>query len=422
MSDLLTQAAAPSRRRFLLFLAMMNATITVMDALLSAPHLALAVGARATLSLAFVGAALVLGRTSSAAAASRVVRVLGVATGLLFSAVCWATDGLAGFNGAMAAFMPLVLFIAVPDDPIALLLCGATMFLASLPWVEGPHGAPLVIWTLGIGSITVYAAVGARLFREQLFARLALEREREVTRARVAELERRAEMDDRLALLGRLVAGVAHEVRNPLAWVTMNVSLLKDTADTRSTEVRETLADVEAGLERIRQIIEDLRTFSRDEVGAVQPCDVAGVLDEALRIASARVRQVARVERVLPALPKVDGEARRLMQVFLNLLVNAADAIEGSGHTPGLLRVTARAEGEHVIIDIEDNGSGLSAQARERLFEPFHTTKGPEGTGLGLSMSRQWVRGFGGDLVAGESTLGGARFELTLRRSPTAQA
>lgn len=118
----------------------------------------------------------------------------------------------------------------------------------------------------------------------------------------------------------------------------------------------------------------------------------------------------------------MDGDPRRLRQVFLNLIVNAADAIEGSGRRPGVLRVSARADDERVVIGVEDSGLGLSPEVRARLFEPFHTTKGPAGTGLGLSLSRQWVEGFGGALEAGDSALGGARFEVTLRKSPAARA
>lgn len=297
MTDLSTQASAPRRRRFLYFLAVMNAVISVMDVMLGAPNLGIALAARAALSLSFAGAALLLGRAGSPATSLWVVRVLGVAVGLLFSVLCWATDGLAGHNGGLAAFMPLVFFIAVPDDPVALALCGASMFLAGLSWVLGPNGGPVIIWALGVGSVTAYAAVGAWFYRRQLLTMLQLEREQEASKARVAELERRAEMDDRLALLGRLLTGVAHELRNPLAWVTMNVTLLKGADSLRPPEVKQTLGEVESGLECIRQIIEDLRGLARQEASEVQPCDAGALLDEALRMAGGRVRQVARVDR-----------------------------------------------------------------------------------------------------------------------------
>jgi C4-dicarboxylate-specific signal transduction histidine kinase len=234
----------------------------------------------------------------------------------------------------------------------------------------------------------------------------------------LAELEKQRALDDRLSLLGRLVADVAHELRNPLTYVTANVTLLREGIDQGA--VSEALTDVETGLSRISGLIDDLRAFARNEPEPLGACDLGPIIEEALRISSVRLSAIATVQQAIsPGLPLVTGSARRLVQVLVNLLINAADALEDAP-APRQVRVTAREDGGAVLLCVEDNGPGIAPEIRDRLFTPFSTTKGTKGTGLGLSLSREYLSSFRATIEAGQSELGGARFALRLPKAVVA--
>ena len=173
------------------------------------------------------------------------------------------------------------------------------------------------------------------------------------------------------------------------------------------------------GLEaqRIDTIVRDLLDFARPTALTLAPVAVAAALDAAARLArvQARFRDVA-LELDLPAeLPLVRADERRLAQVFLNLLLNAGDAMAGRGRVV----VAGRAEGGRVIVEVDDSGPGLSPEARPRIFDPFFTTKEPgQGTGLGLAVCHGIMESFGGAIEAGEAPGGGVRFTLRLRAEP----
>lgn len=190
-------------------------------------------------------------------------------------------------------------------------------------------------------------------------------------------------------------------------------------------DLREALQDVTVGVERIRQIVSDLRGFSRMEA-AEEPsrCSLAEVVTEAARLASVRLHRVAQLRVEVPAeLPEVRVVRRRLAQVILNLLVNASEALEAHRSPDREVRVLGRVEGEAVQLLIEDNGPGFPAEVLPRLFEPFFTTKAPEkGTGLGLMLSREYVEQFGGTLTATNREEGGARLCIRLPASVSSPA
>ncbi|HZO08479.1 MAG TPA: ATP-binding protein, partial [Myxococcota bacterium] len=168
------------------------------------------------------------------------------------------------------------------------------------------------------------------------------------------------------------------------------------------------------GLERTQRLVGDLRDFAAPGGGARSPVDLRRGLASTAQLLGYSLRQ-ARVELRLdlaPDLPSVEGDARALNQVFLNLLKNAVEALEGRG---GTIWVSGRREGEGVRVEVRDDGPGIAPEALARVFEPFHTTKSAgRGTGLGLAISRRIASEHGGSLEAGSAAEGGAAFVLRL--------
>ncbi len=224
--------------------------------------------------------------------------------------------------------------------------------------------------------------------------------------------------------MGRLAASVIHEINNPLAFVRSNLDFLRtevleqDLPEGARTELTEVFEETRTGVERIRQIVSDLKGFSRMDVEEPSECMLADVVSDAARLAAVRLKHVARLEVEVPAdLPEVFATRRRLAQVLLNLLVNAGDALEEARVQGGEVRVRGVAEEGRVVLLVEDNGPGFPPEALPRLFEAFFTTKAVDkGTGLGLSISRELVERFGGTLRAENRPEGGARLRLELPR------
>ena len=210
-----------------------------------------------------------------------------------------------------------------------------------------------------------------------------------------------------------------HEINNPLAFVRSNLDFLAHQVLTEPEPSREELAEVfsetHTGVERIHQIVSDLRGFSHMGQEELAEVSLAEVVEDATRLARLRLKHLSQLEVDIPAdVPPVLAIHRRLAQVLLNLLVNAGDAMERR-HKGSKLRVTARRERARVLLLVEDNGPGFPPEVLPRLFEAFFTTKGPEnGTGLGLALSREMVEQFGGTLVAENREEGGARLRIEL--------
>jgi C4-dicarboxylate-specific signal transduction histidine kinase len=220
---------------------------------------------------------------------------------------------------------------------------------------------------------------------------------------------------------------VAHEVNNPLAFVKANLSFLEEELGEHPPvpgreDLRGVIAETQQGVLRIQQIVTDLRQFSRKS-STVEECAVADAVEEAQRLASVRLNSLGEVVRELPTnLPRVRMGQRQLVQVLLNLLVNAADAIESAQpRRPARIILRARPCAGGVCLEVEDNGPGIPPEVMPRLFEPFFTTKPPgKGTGLGLALSREYIGRTGGSLVAENCPGGGARFVIQLPQVPEA--
>ena len=217
---------------------------------------------------------------------------------------------------------------------------------------------------------------------------------------------------EKLASVGRLAAGVAHEVGNPLAAVLGYAEVLRAGPSTPD-EVRDMAARIGVETERIHRILTELLEYSRPPRAEIGPVDVGAVLQAArsLLAPQPRMQGVEVVHAVDPALPPVAASAGRLTQVIVNLLLNAGDAMEGKGR----VTIGARRSGDRVELRVADTGPGVPAALRARLFEPFFTTKDPgRGTGLGLAVCQSIVESLHGAIDLDEHAAPGATFVIML--------
>lgn len=240
--------------------------------------------------------------------------------------------------------------------------------------------------------------------------------ERKAIQARLVEA-------DRLAALGVLSAGIAHEINNPLSYLLLNLEYLSRELPTLAADpsqlepLMSRVRDACHGAERVASIVRDLRTFARADDGLRGPVDVRAALEAALNIAGNEIKQKASLVRDYETIPPVDANPNRIEQVLLNLLLNAVQSIPAEASTRQI-RAALRASAGQVAIIIEDTGSGIPEELLGKIFDPFFTTKPVGvGTGLGLPICRSIVRGLGGEITV-KSTLGqGSVFTVTLPAS-----
>ncbi|MEO8452928.1 MAG: ATP-binding protein, partial [Gemmatimonadota bacterium] len=247
------------------------------------------------------------------------------------------------------------------------------------------------------------------------------------------KLQSQLMVSDRMASVGTLAAGVAHEINNPLAAVIANLDYIDESltrlaaGDEPSAgsgrndawflaEVKAPLADARDAAERVRLIVRDLRIFSRSPTdeprGAV---DVNATIESSLRMAWNEIRHRARLVKRYGNVPGVEANEARLGQVFLNLIVNAAQALEEGRAEHNEIGVTTRLDGARVIIEVSDTGRGIPPEIIGRVFDAFFTTKAVGvGTGLGLAICHRIVTDMGGELTV-ESRIGkGTTFRVAL--------
>jgi signal transduction histidine kinase len=224
---------------------------------------------------------------------------------------------------------------------------------------------------------------------------------------------------ERLRSLGMLLGSVSHELANPLQYITGFLSLAsRDCAQLgdSATPVRRSIDAAIGAAETMSHIVKDLRVFARAE-SRERSADLVHAVEGALRLADPVIRFKAHVvSHFERGMPHVVGNEARLSQVFLNLLMNAAQAIEDGTPARQAITVTARREGDHALVEVADTGCGMTAEVLSRVFEPFFTTKpAEEGTGIGLSFSREVIEEYGGAISA-ESQVGrGSIFRVELQ-------
>jgi two-component system cell cycle sensor histidine kinase/response regulator CckA len=226
------------------------------------------------------------------------------------------------------------------------------------------------------------------------------------------QLQGQLEMADRLATVGTMVAGVAHEVNNPLTYILSNVSFaleeLRRRLDGREPddcrwmgELEAALADAQEGTIRVAKIVADLNAFTRQAVDSAAQTDLNEALNWSIQVAGHTLQECGSVVRHLGDVPPVAATSGRLGQVFVNLLINAAHALDPARRQTNEIVVTTRTDPQgRAVVEIQDTGCGMTPEVMEKVFEPFFTTKPiGQGTGLGLSVTHGIVASFGGTIV-----------------------
>ncbi|MBS1142262.1 MAG: histidine kinase [Proteobacteria bacterium] len=276
---------------------------------------------------------------------------------------------------------------------------------------------------------------------------------------RLSEAQEKLIQSEKLASIGQLAAGVAHEINNPIGFVKSNFSslktyvadildilqqyeaaepllpadspavqklkVLKASADLPfiSEDIQQLIAQSQDGIARVAKIIQDLKDFARSDSNPTWvTADVLGCLDSALNIATNEIKYKASVVREYGSLPEIECLPAQLGQVFLNILVNAAQAIDPQSGLGKIVIRSGQQDDEHIWVEISDTGCGMSDAQLKRIFDPFYTTKAVGvGTGLGLSISYGIIQRHGGNIRAtstpGEGTT--FRIELPVRQAET---
>lgn len=267
----------------------------------------------------------------------------------------------------------------------------------------------------------VYAA--ARDVTEQ---KLADERLRQA-QEREAQLQQQLTFADRMASVGTLAGGVAHEINNPLASVTANIALIIESLDlalVKVAELRAMALDVKEGAERIGTIVRGVMTFSRLEEERRAVIDLRPLLELASNMTSNEIRHRARLVKVYGDTPPVVADEARLGQVFINLLLNAAQAIPEGRTSSNEITLTTSTDAEgRAAVEVRDTGAGIAAQVIGRVFDPFFTTKAVGiGTGLGLAIAHGIVAGLGGTISVTSEPGRGTTFRVVLPPAPSSTA
>ncbi len=270
----------------------------------------------------------------------------------------------------------------------------------------------------------------------------------------LADNQSRLLQTEKLASIGQLAAGVAHEINNPVGYIKSNLNTMKGyggdltrllTAYLRLEEIvrneevhnkgmARLLDDIAAiradidlgyiledcpqvieesleGIERVISIIADLKNFAHLDGDEFEPADINSGLESTLNIVWNELKYKAQVVRDFGSLPEVRCYPQRLNQVFMNILVNAAQAIEEKG----TIRIATRAEDEHVVVKISDDGRGIAPEALDRIFDPFFTTKEVgKGTGLGLSVAYNIVQSHNGSIEVTSKPGKGTTFTIRI--------
>jgi C4-dicarboxylate-specific signal transduction histidine kinase/CheY-like chemotaxis protein len=245
---------------------------------------------------------------------------------------------------------------------------------------------------------------------------------RDVTQER--EVDARLRVAERLASLGTLASGVAHEINNPLSYVVANVDYVLEALEKLpeaqlepigGDDLLQALREIREGGRRIGTIVASLKHQARQDDAQAAPADANEAVESALRILDNQLRYKTRVELALGRIPNALVHPQRLVQVVVNLLANALDAFPERSSDQNVVRVETRAERDGLVLEVKDNGTGIPESVRGRIFDPFFTTKAPGvGTGLGLYLCHQYVMAVGGTIDVESREGQGTTFRVKL--------
>ena len=332
-------------------------------------------------------------------------------------AVKTASSAAKGLEAAKSGFDVALVDLHLPDGSGTALVGGLKQL--------APEGEVVLLTgyaTLETAIAAVRLGAFAYLIKPCATAELLLTIEQALRQVRLhaekRELARRAQVAEKLAAVGTMTAGLSHEIRNPLNAAGLQLAVLerrlRRLPETERAALLEPVGLVRDEIRRLAHLLEEFLLFARPRELTLRPLPFEQVLDNALALLSkdAERRGITLVREAQPELPKILGDGERLQQALINLLLNALDAAPEGGQ----VRITGQADGDDVLIAIDDNGPGVPPEMRNRIFEPFFTTK-HAGTGLGLPMVHAIAAQHGGDVTLEDSPLGGARFVLRLPRA-----
>ncbi|WP_375191519.1 sensor histidine kinase [Marinobacter sp.] len=239
----------------------------------------------------------------------------------------------------------------------------------------------------------------------------------------------------RLRSVGQLAAGVAHEINNPIGFISSNLRVAEDYLEDLGAAIpgtpanrellddfRDLLAESVEGTSRVARIVADLKTFSSIDQADYSLCNINDLLHSAIHLVQTEFSHTLRISERLAELPPIEGHPARLSQTFFNLLDNAAQAIRDSEQDPakGQIVVQSKREGNSIQIIIQDNGCGIPETDRPRIFDAFFTSRPVgSGTGLGLTVARDTVRAHGGQISINSRPGTGTRVTLDLPTEST---
>jgi PAS domain S-box-containing protein len=230
------------------------------------------------------------------------------------------------------------------------------------------------------------------------------------------ELERLLGIQDKMASLGRVAAGIAHEIRNPLSGINIYLNTLKRLLGKDNTDEKQRLIldQVQSASQKIEMVIRRVMDFARPSEPKLELTDINQPLMEAIKLISVTLRKSGIIleQSLADNLPLIQADKNLIEETVLNLLNNAAAALR-SKKEGKKIRVSSLVEKKHIVIQICDSGPGIPIKIRDKIFDPYFTTK-PEGTGIGLSISSRIIKDHGGSIIASDCNLGGAEFRIEL--------
>jgi signal transduction histidine kinase len=230
------------------------------------------------------------------------------------------------------------------------------------------------------------------------------------------ELEHLLTIQDKMASLGRVAAGIAHEIRNPLSGINIYLNTLQKLHHKEGGEqkVEQILEQVHSASRKIESVIRRVMDFAKPGEPKMTLIDINQPITDAINLTAVTMRKsgISLEKRLADDLPPIYADANLIEEMVLNLLNNAAEAMKSMEKDKKIV-VTTSAENDRMIVSVFDSGPGVPLQIRDKIFDPYFTTR-PEGTGIGLSLSHRIITDHGGSLTVSDSDLGGAEFRIEI--------
>ncbi len=418
-----------SQRRLMIGIVIVTAAFLPLDLIFGVTQTPGLIASRVLLFLSCGGAAFVLPRLQPRAR-TRLFIGLAVVAPIAVALMCWGTGGTTSPAFSFMWVLPVLIGIVCLEEPAADLVatvvtvgCGSTLL------VTESRGAAHVLYfamvTITLGTISAAGTwLRRKNHRAELDAVRTTEADRRRTEAALAIAQQRLAQADRVSSLGTLAAGIGHEINNPLGAVVANVSYVAESLGAQNPDLKEmalALSEAQMAAMRVRDIVKDFKAFAPSQEDRRERMPAARSLEVALALTGNELKHRAKVAREQGPMPDVLVNGPRLVQVFVNLLHNAAQAIpEGHADTNTItVRTSTDAQGR-AVVEVTDTGGGIPADVLPHIFEPFFTTKlgGGGGGGVGLSVCHVIVQQHSGELEVETAEGKGSTFRVRLPPAP----